>query len=318
VGNDQDNNADEQALRESPRGAALTSDDPLTDVEAEMDDLSAIQMDDVLLDALGSDDADRAGMMGDGELTALLRAWRQDVDAEAHGELVDLDTAVATVEAAARAPRVGRHRLLIPLASAAAVLVIAFSGVSLAARDAQPGDTLWGLTQVLYSDHAKSVEAAVAVRTDLDSARLALRDGRLSDAKEALAKAGASLPSVAPDEGKDALTAKHEELVAQLTGSVVVPSMSAAPSSSVPVSSSSASTSQATSTAPTTTTAPVSSTAPSTSSSATPDVTTTPTASLQSTSASGTPNASGQTAQNTPSAGPGAAPAAGDPTATNN
>ena len=186
------------------------------------DDLAGIRADDALLDALGGRDGDPPASLVDDELNALLLAWRREVDRPPMGELVDTETAVATI-AAARTPPRGRQRLLIPLASAAAVLAIAFTGMSLVARDAQPGDALWGLTRVLYSEHARSVEAAVAVRTDLDTARAALREGRYSEARDALLKAGASLPSVSPDDGKDDLTQKHESLLEELTSTTPSP-----------------------------------------------------------------------------------------------
>jgi hypothetical protein len=111
---------------------------------------------------------------------------------------------------------VSRHRFLIPLASAAAVLAIAFTGVSLVARDAQPGDALWGLTRVLYSEHAKSIEAAAIINTDLESARLALREGKVNEAREKLNKVEASLGSVSTADGKAQLQEKHAELEKEL------------------------------------------------------------------------------------------------------
>lgn len=177
------------------------------------DDLSAVQADDRLLDALGS--ATPGGSLVDDELNALLLAWRNEVETEPFGELVDTETAIATIQAARPQP-VSRHRFLIPLASAAAVLAIAFTGVSLVARDAQPGDALWSLTRVLYSEHAKSIEAAAIINTDLESARLALREGKVNEAREKLNKIEASLGSVSTADGKAQLEEKHAELQKEL------------------------------------------------------------------------------------------------------
>ncbi|WP_229813139.1 anti-sigma-D factor RsdA [Lentzea flava] len=174
-----------------------------------------MQADDRLLDALGSATPGAAGSLVDDELNALLLAWRNEVETAPFGELVDTETAIATIQAARPQP-VSRHRFLIPLASAAAVLAIAFTGVSLVARDAQPGDALWGLTRVLYSEHAKSIEAAAIVRSDLDSARLALREGKVNEAREKLDKVEASLGSVSTADGKAQLEEKHKELAKEL------------------------------------------------------------------------------------------------------
>jgi len=98
------------------------------------------------------------------------------------------------------------------------VLAIAFAGVGLAARDAQPGDTLWALTKVLYSEHARSIEAAEAVKDDLREAKDALTEGDIDEAKSKLQDAHATLPTVLPDDGQRDLLAEHNSLLAQLPG----------------------------------------------------------------------------------------------------
>ncbi|MFD4644052.1 anti-sigma-D factor RsdA [Lentzea sp. NPDC058436] len=220
------------------------------------DDLSAVQADDKLLDALGSATPNAAGSLVDDELNALLLAWRNEVETEPFGELVDTDTAIATIQAARPQP-VNRHRFLIPLASAAAVLAIAFTGVSLVARDAQPGDALWGLTRVLYSEHAKSIEAAAIINTDLDAARLALREGNVTEAREKLDKIGASLGSVSTADGKAQLEEKHKELEKQLdTNTSTAPPTSTTTKPTKPPKSSEPSTTPSTSSTPPSTTEP--------------------------------------------------------------
>lgn len=182
-------------------------------------DLSAVQADDALLDALGGSDPSIADGLGDQELNALLVAWRRDIDGEPLAELVDVDTALRTVGTAALAKRHaarGRRRLLVPVAVAAAVLAIAFTGTGLAARSAQPGDTLWGLTKVLYADHARSVEAAATAKVDLEKANLALAGGNLDAARQALKEAQAALTQVTDDENRDQLLEQHRQLSAQL------------------------------------------------------------------------------------------------------
>lgn len=190
-------------------------------------DLSALQADDALLDALGGSDPKAADEFGDQELNELLLAWRRDIDSQPLPELVDLDTAVTTVKTAALAKRKGsvarRRRLLVPVAAAAAVLVIAFTGSGIAAREAEPGDALWGLSKVLYADHARSVEAAAAARLDLQTAQLALSQGRLDQARDALAQAEVALGRVAHEDNLNQLKAEHKALAQQLTPSQQTP-----------------------------------------------------------------------------------------------
>jgi Anti-sigma-D factor RsdA to sigma factor binding region len=212
--------------------SALDLDEPGDEPE----DLAQIRSDDALLDALAaqyraaengapSTNGHHSGNghapvdFDDEQLNALLLAWRQDVDSVPIPEMVDTTTAVATVTAA-RSARRRRPRLLVPVAAAAAALAIAFTGVGMAARDAQPGDALWGLSKVLYADHARSVEAAQSVRTDLDDAQQALQQGKIDEAKDALQAAGSALSAVSTEDGKDDLQAKHESLLEQLISTV--------------------------------------------------------------------------------------------------
>ena len=192
---------------------------PLDQIDAEQPDLALVHADDEYLDMLGGLDLDRLdGDRSNGDqLASLLVAWRQDIDAEPVAELVDEELAVVTVQAA-RIRRRHRPRLLVPIAAAAAVLAVAFAGFGLAARDAQPGDTLWALTKVLYADHARSVEAAAAVRTDLRDAQALLAEGRVDDARSRLDDAHATLPTVSSEDGQKDLEAQHASLVAQLPG----------------------------------------------------------------------------------------------------
>jgi hypothetical protein len=210
--------------------------DGLTASEAEfVADLSAVQADDALLDALGGSDPKIADGLGDLELNAHLLAWRRDIDSEPLADLVDTDTAMTIVKTAALAKRNGHRghgrRLLVPVAAAAAVLAIAFTGTGLAARDAHPGDTLWSLTKVLYADHARSVEAAAAARVDLETANIALAGGRLEDARKALNDAQAALKQVSVEDNLSQLMAQHRQLSAQLVTPDMTPSPPAPPSS---------------------------------------------------------------------------------------
>jgi hypothetical protein len=197
------------------RGREATDVEPDSLGSADPIDFSLVHADDAFLDALGGAQPDQDGSFADDQLAALLLSWRNDVDSEPIHELVEPKLAVATVHAARVRQRRG-SRLLAPIAAAAAVLAIVFAGVGLAARDAQPGDTLWGLTRVLYSDHARSVEAANAVRADLHEAEAALRNGRLAEAKSMLDQARHQLPTVSTEDGKADLQALHAALVAKL------------------------------------------------------------------------------------------------------
>lgn len=117
---------------------------------------------------------------------------------------------------AARRPARRRGPVSGPIAAAAAVFVIAFSAVGLLAQSAQPGDNLWGVTEVLYSDYARSVETAAAVRSELEQSKKALQEGKPKKAKALLDRIRQQLPAIAEAEGKADLTTQHRELEREL------------------------------------------------------------------------------------------------------
>jgi hypothetical protein len=175
-------------------------------------DLAAVQADDALLDMLG---AGCTLVDVDGELASVLVAWRREARADSNRLLVDTETALAVISAA-RKPARRRSPIFGPIAAAAAVLVIAFSAVGLVAKSARPNDQLWGVTQVLYPDYARSVEAAAFVRTELNKADAALREGNPERAKASLQRIQQQLPVIAEAEGRTDLIARHDELEREL------------------------------------------------------------------------------------------------------
>lgn len=190
-------------------------DEPSLESQTSPVDLAAVRADDALLDALSK--ADPSSAAGE-RLAGVLLEWRRDVEAEPIGELVDTDTALDLVARSRRpAPR-RSNPVLVPFAAAAALLVIAFSGVGLAAKSADMGDPLWGVTRVLYDEHARSVEAATAARTELGRAGAALELGSPAEAAAHLDRARRNLDEVAEAQGHDDLVRRHEVLFSRLEG----------------------------------------------------------------------------------------------------
>ena len=193
-------------------------DDELVDFEGdgEQIDLAELQADDALLDMLGGTNPDVGPRDGESNLDALLVAWRQDVDSSPIGDLVDIDTAVATIAEARKPRRRLKRRHLVPVASAAAVLMITFTGVGLAARDAMPGDALWGVAQVLYTDHARMAQAASTAKDDLHRAEGALDQGDRSSAEQALDRAHEMMQGIDSEHGLAGLQAAHASLTLRM------------------------------------------------------------------------------------------------------
>jgi hypothetical protein len=187
------------------------------DEAAEPVDLVAVQADDELINALAAGMSVSAPGVGgydaDDRVAAILAAWKADVDADPIPELVDLDTAVSTVVAAR--PPSGRTRHLVPVAAAAAFIVLAIGGVSVTSYNAQPDDALWGVSKVLYSERAESVEAAARVEERIDAAKAALAAGQPVLAAKELAQAQRDLETVRPQEGQSDLAEAQDFLRAK-------------------------------------------------------------------------------------------------------
>ncbi len=199
--------------------------------EAGLPDLAAVQADDALLDALaagmrvspaprygtGSGSAHFGGgdrrYGPDDEIADILAAWKAEVDAEPIPELVDLDTAVATVLASSRPSR--RLLRLAPIAAAAALVVIGMGGVTVGSASAEPGSALWPVSKVLFSERASSVEAADRVETHIVKAKVALTQGDPAAASQELKQADTDLGKVRPQEGHEQLADVQSFLAAK-------------------------------------------------------------------------------------------------------
>lgn len=192
----------------------LAADDPLPSGAAEPVDVAQVRADEALIEALRGSAPVRVDDPIDDRLAGLLQAWRDDVDAEPVAPL-DLD---ATMAALTPAPEPRRRFPIGPLASAAAVAMIAFVGLGIAANGAAPGDTLFAITKVVNPERAQSLEAAATVRRKLDEATAALESGELGRAHEALEQAKQELPEVTADGEKQTLETKASEIASMIEG----------------------------------------------------------------------------------------------------
>lgn len=185
-------------------------------------DLVALQADDELISALASgmalSTAGARSYHADDQIVAMLSAWRADVTDEPIPDLVDLDTAVAAVQAGIKAnrdKRSARTRHLVPVAAAAAFLVLVGGGVSIGSASAGPDSALWPVSKVLFSERAASVEAAVRVSDKIESAKQALTQGQPEAAVAELQQAQSDLKAVRPQEGQAQLVDVKDFLVAK-------------------------------------------------------------------------------------------------------
>jgi len=180
-------------------------------------DLVAVQADDELINALSAGyPVSAPGLFGydaDDRVAAILAAWKAEVDEDPIPELVDVDQAVAAVLAGR--PRKARARHLAPVAAAAAFLVLTLGGVSVTSHSAEPGDVLWPVSRVLFSERAESVEAAARVEDHIDRAKQALVSGKPTMAERELEQAHVDLAAVRPEEGQVELADVQDFLLAK-------------------------------------------------------------------------------------------------------
>ncbi|MDT7708263.1 MAG: hypothetical protein QOG20_3870, partial [Pseudonocardiales bacterium] len=200
------------------READESSADDLSEDDLDIEALVAVWKDDELLDAAGrapiADDLVDVPFdaSADQELLRALLAWRREIEA---GPGVSVAPERPADVAPAPAPARRRRGMRVPLATAAAAaVVIVFTGV--AAYGARPDDALWTVTQVLYSQHADSVQAAQDIATDQSAAGAAMASGHARDARAALRSAAAEMPSVSPEDGRASLQARQHDLVGRL------------------------------------------------------------------------------------------------------
>ncbi|HEY2224316.1 anti-sigma-D factor RsdA [Actinomycetospora sp.] len=190
-------------------------------------DLAAVRADDALLDAIaggavsgglgGSGDVFGRPGQDDDDLATILAAWKADIEADPMPELVNLDEASEAVEAghAARDRRAGRARRRMPFAVAAAAIAVALSGLTVAVHSAEPGDAMFGLTKVLFSEHADNAQKAQEARATIDQANTAIRNGDPATAKSLLQSAAGQIQAAQPDD-QPALQQQREDALKSL------------------------------------------------------------------------------------------------------
>lgn len=172
-------------------------------------DLAAVRADDALIDALaggtgghGADYGFAAEGPDDDRLAAILAAWRSDIEADPMPELVTLDEASEAVAAGheSRDRLRTRARRRMPFAIAAAAAVVACAGLTVAVHGAMPGDTLWGMSKVFFSERAATVERVEDVRGHIIAANEALGRGDTTAARAALQQANIVLPQIVAEQ----------------------------------------------------------------------------------------------------------------------
>lgn len=196
-------------------------------------DIAAVHRDDALLDAIAGggpvSTTDAEGAWGVGELSAedealatLLADWRAEMVAEPAVALPTLDTVVAALddEVAARRMRHrmrtgNRLRLVRPLAGTAAAVALVIGGMTAFSYAAEPGDPLWRVKEVVFSEQAQTTVAQRA-DADLTTAQTSLQQGDTQGASARLQSASSSTNEVQDQDKKQSLVQRWQQVYTDL------------------------------------------------------------------------------------------------------
>ncbi|MFX1757923.1 anti-sigma-D factor RsdA [Rhodococcus sp. As11] len=194
-------------------------DDEFPDDETSVD-LAAVRRDDTLIDAIAGNGLVETKDTEEYELATLLADWRAEILADpmpagpdldevvaaVHRELGTRETLTATPEVPPLRPRSrGQLRLLRPLAGAAALVAVAVGAATAVSYGAEPGDPLWGVKQVVFSEQAQSTEARIDTTSTLERAEQLIAEGNAEEARELLTSAESRSGDVRDAQERDAL-----------------------------------------------------------------------------------------------------------------
>ncbi|EME18161.1 anti-sigma-D factor RsdA [Rhodococcus triatomae] len=194
--------------------------------EGEPFDLAAVQRDDALIDALASGGDVPTATAEEYRLAALLAGWRAEIVEPALPAGPTLDEVAAAVDAEIareRAPKRGSLHLLRPVAGAAAAIAVVMAGLTVGSYNAQPGDPLWRVKEVVFTERANSTVASIDTTNNLEEAERMLRSGDSQGAMAVLESASKRVGSVSDAAKRDELNAWYDRLLADATSVLPVP-----------------------------------------------------------------------------------------------
>ncbi|MFC4602655.1 anti-sigma-D factor RsdA [Rhodococcus kronopolitis] len=179
-------------------------------------DLAAVQHDNALIDALATGNVARVDSPEEAELAALLASWRAEILAPPMPAEPTLDQVVAAVDSQISGSAHGRGglRLLRPIAGAAAAVAVVMAGLTVFSYNAVPGDPLWKVKEVVFTERANSTVASIDTATNLEEAERLLQSGDPAAAAAKLQSAVKRVTDVNEPDKRAALNARLDQLMA--------------------------------------------------------------------------------------------------------
>lgn len=182
-------------------------------------DLAAVQRDDALIDAIAGGGEVATATAEEYQLAALLAGWRAEIvgsDLPAGPTLDEVAAAVDAELAQQHSPRPLGLRLLRPVAGAAAAIAVVMAGVTVFSYNAQPGDPLWKVKEVVFTERANSTVASIDTTSNLQEAERLIQSGDTQGAMAVLESASKRVTGVNDSSKRDELNAWHDRLMADV------------------------------------------------------------------------------------------------------
>ena len=154
-------------------------------------DLAAVRRDDALIDAIAGGGPGATDSPEQDQLALLLTNWRADIVSTPMPTGPLLDDVIAAIDASdnvrsARSAARGKLRLLRPIAGAAAAIAVVMGGATIFSYNAEPGDPLWSVKSVVFSQQADSTVAQIDTTSQLQEAERLIAAGDAESAKNLL------------------------------------------------------------------------------------------------------------------------------------
>ncbi len=200
-------------------------------------DLMAVRRDDALIEAIAGNGPVATADADEYRLAALLAEWREDIVSPPMPAGPTLDEIQAAMDraqddAADRGRARSRLRFLRPVVGAAAAVAFLAGGVSAVSFGAEPGDPLWKVKEVVFTQEAQSTAARVETTSALENVETALARGDADQARTLLAEAATRTPAVRDEQQRAELLGWWTRLNEQLSA-LTPPTLSVPPAAPV-------------------------------------------------------------------------------------
>ncbi|MGW5147844.1 anti-sigma-D factor RsdA [Rhodococcus koreensis] len=184
-------------------------------------DVAAVRRDDALIEAIAGGGPVATDSPEQDQLALLLTNWRADIVSTPMPTGPLLDDVIAAIDASdnarsARSAARGKLRLLRPIAGAAAAIAVVMGGATIFSYNAEPGDPLWSVKSVVFSQQADSTVAQIDTTSQLQEAERLIATGDAESAKNLLESAADRAGEVRDADTRNELDAWRAKLAAEV------------------------------------------------------------------------------------------------------